>query len=636
MKKDKISIIVCAYNTELYITKCIDSLIQQTHFNLEIIVIDDGSTDQTKRILQEYEKKDSRIILHFNKENKGLAYSRNVGLKKSTGNYIGFIDSDDYIDSNYYEQLLESIKENNADIAVCDIKSVYDLTGTTIIQEGCKGDPEESLSFINVGLAASACNKLFKKELFDGIKFDVGKINEDVAVIIPIMTKAKLTYVKDSYYYYVQRENSIQNSSFSDKKFDIFHGVSETLRKIKMDEKFESYRDALVFNQIILLFIYQIIQIPNYKQRRLILKKWNQYAKPYNISKNPYWKEFLKNTGKKTRMYYSLVLSLECHKLFFLENIVISLFQSLKKHFQTITLLNLEENEIRKLAAQNSNLKSDSPSISVVIPNYNYEKFLVERISSILSQKVKISEIIFLDDCSNDSSIQIIDNLEKWISPSIPVIKKYNEKNSGTPFAQWQKGMELATGDYVWICEADDYCHPNMLKELVKPIKKEKDIVISYCDTAMISTDGKVIASSVKKEIDQQHTKHWNHNYVIDGIEEIKNYAYLNCTIANVSSTLIKKGDYQEFFEKSKQYRQAGDWLFYIQIMKLGKVAYNKKAYNYYRIHGNNVTSTTKKQSHLKEIQKIHEEIDKRYGLTEEQRKMIQKRYDYLKRVWNL
>ena len=136
--------------------------------------------------------------------------------------------------------------------------------------------------------------------------------------------------------------------------------------------------------------------------------------------------------------------------------------------------------------------------------------------------------------------------------------------------------------------------------------------------------------------MDQQHTKHWKHNYVIQGIEEIKNYAYLNCTIANVSSTLIKKGDYQEFFEKSKQYRQAGDWLFYIQIMKLGKVAYNKKAYNYYRIHGNNVTSTTKKQSHLKEIQKIHEEIDKRYGLTEEQRKMIQKRYDYLKRVWNL
>ena len=157
--------------------------------------------------------------------------------------------------------------------------------------------------------------------------------------------------------------------------------------------------------------------------------------------------------------------------------------------------------------------------------------------------------------------------------------------------------MDFATGDYVWICEADDYCHKKMLKDLIKPIQKNPDIVISYCDTAMIDTTGNMIMSSIKKEIDQQNSKHWNQNYVIDGLEEIQKYAYLNCTIANVSSALIKRGDYKDFFASSKKYRQAGDWLFYVQLMKLGKVAYNKNARNYYRIHGSNVTSVTKKQA---------------------------------------
>ena len=131
-------------------------------------------------------------------------------------------------------------------------------------------------------------------------------------------------------------------------------------------------------------------------------------------------------------------------------------------------------------------------------------------------------------------------------------------------------------------------------------------------------------------------TGHWDNNYINDGINEIKNYSYLNCTIANVSSVIFRKDDYEKYFIESSKYRQAGDWLFYVNIMKHGKVAFSKHALNYYRLHGNNVTSLTKKKAHLEEIKKVHKAIDKDYKLTKNQQKNIEERYEFLKRVWNI
>ena len=141
---------------------------------------------------------------------------------------------------------------------------------------------------------------------------------------------------------------------------------------------------------------------------------------------------------------------------------------------------------------------------------------------------------------------------------------------------------------------------------------------------------------SIKPEIDILQTGHWDHDFVNSGIEEIKNYAYLNCTVANVSSVLFKNDDYSNFFKESGKYRQAGDWLFYINIMKQGKIAFSNKPINYYRVHGNNVTSVTKKQSHFDEIVKIHTALNKEFKLNSKQKKEIQKRYKFLKKVWNL
>ena len=211
----KISVIVPVYNVDNYLNKCLDSLVNQTYKNLEIIIVNDDSPDNSDRIIKSYKEKYNNIVYIKNKCNSGLSYSRNVGLKKSTGEYIGFVDSDDYIPLDYYENLYKTIEKEQADIVICDINLVYEATG--IVSRNTVGTKDNLIiDFVSNGLAASACNKLFKKECISKYEFENGKINEDIAVIIPLIINSnKVVYNENTCYNYVQRNNSIQNSNFS-------------------------------------------------------------------------------------------------------------------------------------------------------------------------------------------------------------------------------------------------------------------------------------------------------------------------------------------------------------------------------------------------------------------------------------
>ena len=118
MKEPKLSVIIAVYNTEKYVEKCLDSLLSQTYSNIELVVVNDCSTDGSLKILKKYAKKYDNIILIDNKQNKGLSYSRNVGLENASGEYTGYIDSDDYIDPNYYEKLMKAIVKEKSDVAI--------------------------------------------------------------------------------------------------------------------------------------------------------------------------------------------------------------------------------------------------------------------------------------------------------------------------------------------------------------------------------------------------------------------------------------------------------------------------------------------------------------------------------------
>ena len=283
---------------------------------------------------------------------------------------------------------------------------------------------------------------------------------------------------------------------------------------------------------------------------------------------------------------------------------------------------------LKNLAIKNQKLK-EKYKISVVIPNYNYGRFLKERVRSILMQTVKIYEIIFLDDGSNDDSQEIINEIMYEIEPCIRVKKEFNKENSGCVFKQWQKGFSLADGDYIWMAEADDSCDENLLKKLIKPLR-DANVVLSYCDSMIIDGDGKMIKPSVKDEIDIRKTGHWDKPFINDGGLELHNYMFLNLTIFNVSSALIKKGNYDKIFSICTDFKQAGDWLFYINLMSYGKIAYSPEIHNFYRWHGQNTTALTPKVRRLNEVKIIYFYITKIIKLTDEQINLIENRYKYL------
>ena len=633
----KISVIVAVYNTEKYLDRCIESLLNQTYKNMELVIVEDCSTDSSRKLLKKY-KGNKNIKVFYNRENRGLSYSRNYGLKKSTGDFIGYIDSDDYVEPDYYEKLMSSIKDNKSDIAICDIKLVDEQTNK-IQRCKCYANDFDVYSVVNNGFAASACNKLFKRKNIEKYPFAEGKVNEDIAVVIPTVIQAKKISYADTCYFYVQRGGSIQNSKFSDKRFDIFDGVKTTLERIKNEQDYEFYKNAIVYNQLILLLMFAIPKERNFIKRYKFLKKFNELSKDYKITKNTNYLEYLENSKRINQIYYKNLVSLNEKKKILLDNVWISFYKILRflKHKKNKKLIpKIDIQCIEKAAKKQKKLAEQGIKISVVVPNYNYSNYLYQRVYSILNQNYKIHELIILDDASKDNSLFYIKQIEQKISEFVNVKVVVNDINSGNAFSQWQKGINLATGDYVWVAEADDYAKKNFLNEVVSPLKKNNNIVISYADTGFIDSNGYITKNSLVDQIDILKTNHWNASYVNKGISEINCYSYLNCTIPNVSGTIIKKGNYDEIFESAKKFHQSGDWFTYLNILNLGDISFINKTLNYYRVHGNNISQTFDKKAHILEIQRIYKFVKEKYGIDDEQQIQMYNRIKFLCKVWSV
>lgn len=271
---------------------------------------------------------------------------------------------------------------------------------------------------------------------------------------------------------------------------------------------------------------------------------------------------------------------------------------------------------------QKKKLKIDNPKkVSVIIPNYNYANFIIERIDSILMQTYPIYELIILDDCSTDHSIKIIqDKIEKIKVEHSDLKIQFiiNEENSGgCVFKQWKKGFDLATGDFIWIAEADDSAENNFVEELIQPFD-DQEVVLSYCESARI--DGKNLLIRPKSDdlYDMCQTGEWNQSYIWTGKEEIINHLSVTNTILNVSSVIWRKKDYATIFEKAGEFRVAGDWYIYYNILQEGKISWNCKPLNYYRKHGSSVCTDIKAEIEFQEICKIQDDISKLYELPQE------------------
>jgi len=231
----EISIIVPVYNVEKYLRKCVDSILNQTFKDFELILVDDGSPDNSGVICDEYAKKDSRVrVIH--KKNGGLSDARNIGIDAAKGKYIGFIDSDDYIDQNMYKQLYDSLMKNNADLSICGIFDVFD--GRTPVKKSEKElllnrDEATLLIFHGNEISVHAVNKLYKRKIFDNVRYPVGKYHEDSYTIVDILDNCDTVAINSrQMYYYFHRNESITSEDFSEKQFEFIDAWEKNERKV--------------------------------------------------------------------------------------------------------------------------------------------------------------------------------------------------------------------------------------------------------------------------------------------------------------------------------------------------------------------------------------------------------------------
>ena len=225
MDNELISVIIPVYNVEQYLEKCIDSIINETYKNLEIILVDDGSTDNSGKLCDLLAKKDSRIVV-YHKENGGLSSARNFGIDKANGEFIGFIDSDDYIDNDMYETLHNLIKKDKSDVSMCGLYNIYANRKDSQVKEVKKYlmNAEEAIQMVldSKITSVTAVNKLYRKEIFNDLRYDLGKTSEDAFIIVRLLDKCNLISVtNERKYYYYHRANSITKKPFSEKSRDV-------------------------------------------------------------------------------------------------------------------------------------------------------------------------------------------------------------------------------------------------------------------------------------------------------------------------------------------------------------------------------------------------------------------------------
>ena len=234
-----ISVIVPVYKVKKYLRKCVDSILAQTYTNLEIILVDDGSPDNCGIICDEYAAKDSRIkVIH--QPNGGLSAARNAGLDIATGDYIGFVDSDDYIDPDMYEKLYNALIENDADVSICNYEYVDDMYQTMNVYSPMENKIYGYIEAINNLFVEYYCyyvtvwNRLYKSELLLTLRFEVNKKFEDAFIAHHIFLKCqKIVTIKDKLYYYLQRNDSIMGYKLSVSKTDELEAMFKRIKYLQ-------------------------------------------------------------------------------------------------------------------------------------------------------------------------------------------------------------------------------------------------------------------------------------------------------------------------------------------------------------------------------------------------------------------
>ncbi|MDW5287878.1 glycosyltransferase [Formosa sp. PL04] len=231
----------------------------------------------------------------------------------------------------------------------------------------------------------------------------------------------------------------------------------------------------------------------------------------------------------------------------------------------------------------------NAPKVSVILPNYNYEQFLPQRIESILNQTYTNFELLILDDCSTDNSKAVIDHFkDKRISVY------YNEINTGSPFPQWDKGIQLSKGKYIWIAEADDYCSETMLEKLLEKAEASKSDVC-FAESKIVNAHGEEKGLWCNLNIKGPNKSIFSTDFEMNGQDFIEKNLIFENGIPNASAVLFTKELYKEIGGVDKNIPNCADWLLWIKMLSKGRVAFVSEPLNAFRRHGDSVINSIKK-----------------------------------------
>jgi len=227
------------------------------------------------------------------------------------------------------------------------------------------------------------------------------------------------------------------------------------------------------------------------------------------------------------------------------------------------------------------------PKVSIVLPNYNYARYLDERIQSLLNQTYGDFELIILDDASTDNSTEVI---EKYTEDPRVKTKFYSE-NSGLPYKRWNDGADLAQGEYLLIAGADDSCHPALLEKLVEKLDKHPSVGLALSQSIEVDSNGKYMRSCLEWTNDLNKER-WKEDFVAEGKEELQYLLFKN-TIPNASNVLMRRKIFIEAGKFDVNLRLAADYLLWIQMLMVSDIAFISEPLNYFRKHSGTVTSST-------------------------------------------
>jgi len=422
MKSIKISVIIPVYNVEKYIKQCLDSIINQTLEDIEIICIDDGSTDNSLNMLKKYATKDDRIIVIEN-DHKGAGVARNSGLKIAKGDYISFIDSDDWIEINTYEKLYNVAVSKDVDIVFFKMLNYdekkdefynTDYYDFKCIKQFFTGLTYDFRDFKNqlFNIAVSPCNKIYKRDFLENInsKFSEGLIHEDNPFFYHNVLNAKKILLCDEYLYFRRRRKDSVMSSLDDNHFDIIPITNEIINVFKNNNLFEEFKNDLFNRKIFLIkdFAYEIDEEYQKQFFEKIVNDFNEISRDSNQRLN-----YLFNLNQRNLLFYLNTLQSKSFQEFKMLNDISDLkFNNNDLKKEVISL----KKEIKDINERNKVLKEDNANVNKRNKAINKRNKAINEKNKAINERNKVLK----------DKIELMEHSNSWkITKPIRAIKNF-------------------------------------------------------------------------------------------------------------------------------------------------------------------------------------------------------------------